>query len=86
MADVQRNPRNGLSIRELATRIGRSPSTIKRYTSEPRETYESRAAERHTRIRELRAEGLSMRAIAEQVGVTVGAVHYALHKTQRESE
>jgi transposase len=86
VADIQRNPRNGLSIRELADRIGRSPRTVQRYTSEPRETYESRAAERHTRIRALRAEGLSMRAIAEQVGVTVGAVHYALHKPDRTPE
>lgn len=86
MADIQRIPRNGLSIQQLANRIGRSTSTVKRYTSEPREVYETRAAERHARIRELRSEGLTMRAIAEQVGVTVGAVHYAIHKPEQTPE
>ncbi|MCV7653406.1 helix-turn-helix domain-containing protein [Micrococcus luteus] len=38
------------------------------------------AAARHERIRALRAEGLSMRAIAAKEGVTVGTVHYAIHK------
>lgn len=82
MADVQRLPRNGLTIRELAERIGRSPRTVKRYTSEPREAYEAKAAARHERIRELRAEGMSMRAIAAEVGVTVSTVHYALTKAE----
>jgi len=82
VADVQRLPRNGLTIRELAERIGRSPRTVKRYTSEPREAYEAKAAARHERIRELRAEGMSMRAIAAEVGVTVSTVHYALTKAE----
>lgn len=81
MADVQRLPRNGMTVRELAARIGKSPRTVERYTSEPREAYESRARQRHERIRALRAEGLSMRAIANEVGVTVSTVHYALSKT-----
>jgi len=80
MAEQKRIPRNGLSIRELAERIGRSPATVARYTSEPREEYEARTAARHDRIRGLRAEGLSMRAIATELNVSVGTVHYALNK------
>lgn len=80
MVSQQRFPRNGLSIRELSERIGRSPATIKRYTSIPREDFEGRAAERHERIRGLRKEGLSMRAIAAELDVSVGTVHYALNK------
>jgi len=80
MAEQNRIPRNGLSIRELAERIGRSPATVARYTSEPREAYEARTAARHGRIRELRTEGLSMRAIAAELNVSVGTVHYALNK------
>lgn len=80
MSEYQKLPRNGLSIRELAERIGRSPATVARYTSEPREVYEARAAERHERIRELRKTGMSYREIAAEVGVTVGAVHYALKR------
>lgn len=80
MAETQRIPRNGLSISELSKRIGKSPSTVARYTSEPRDVYDARVAERHKRIYELRAEGLSMRAIATEVGISVGTVHYALNK------
>jgi len=80
MAEYQRVPRNGLSINELAKRIGKSPATVARYTSEPRERYDARVAARHERICELRAEGLSMREIAAEIGVSVGTVHYALNK------
>lgn len=82
MTEPQRIPRNGLSISELAKRIGKSPATVARYTSEPREQYEARVAERHERIRELREQGKSMRAIAAEVGVSVGAVHYALNRAE----
>jgi len=80
VANQQRFPRNGLSIRELSERIGRSPATVARYTSEPREQYDARVSERHERIRELRLEGMSMRAIASELDISVGTVHYALNK------
>ena len=77
---MHRVPRNGLSIRELAERIGKSPATVARYTSEPREQYDARVAERHQRIRDLREDGKSMRAIAAELDISVGTVHYALNK------
>lgn len=83
MAEHERIPRNGLSIRELAKRIGRSQSTVARYTSEPREVYLARVSERHQRILELREEGMTMAAIASELGITPGAVHYALNKQKK---
>lgn len=80
MLEEKRIPRNGLSIRELSQRIGRSPATVARYTSESRDNYEARAVARHERIRELRANGLSYRAIAAELDVSIGTVHYALNK------
>lgn len=77
-----RIPRNGKTARELAEKTGMSPRTAQRWTSEPREVYLGRAAERREKIHELREKGLSMRAIAEEVGIAVSAVHYALHKDQ----
>lgn len=85
MATRERIPRNGLTIRELAERAGVDPRTIKRWTSDPREVYLSRAEQRRLRIRELRETGLSMRAIAAKVGCSVGTVHNAL-KDQPEDE
>lgn len=75
-----RYPRNGRTARELAEKTGMSVRTAQRWTSIPREDFEARAAERHERIRALRAEGLSMRAIAAELDVAVGTVHYALKK------
>jgi transposase len=68
------------TARELAERFGVHPSTIRRTVAQSREDYLSEAAERHARIHALRAQGLSMRAIAEREGITPGAVHYAIHK------
>lgn len=70
------------TARELAERFGVSTRTIQRTVAQPREDYLREAAERRARIRALRADGLSMRAIAKQEDITVGAVHYALHKQE----
>lgn len=69
---------------ELAKRFGVTPRTIQNTVAQERSEYLSEAAKRHQRIRELRAEGLSMRAIAAEVNVSVSAVHYALHKSTDE--
>lgn len=75
------NPqRRTQTARELANRFGKSPRTIYRVMAEPRESYEARAIARHERIRELRANGLSYRAIAAELNVSIGTVHYALNK------
>lgn len=79
MAALKTGRRNG-SARELAQRLGVSERTIRNYVAEPREQYEERVSERHERIRELRRDGKSMRAIAAELGVSVGTVHYALNK------
>lgn len=68
------------TARELAERMGVSERTIRRYVAEPREEYQARVYERHQRIREMREEGMTMRAIATELGLTPGAVHYAIHK------
>lgn len=75
-----RHPRNGATAKAIAERVGTTVRTAQRWTSEPRETYLSRAAERHDRIRKLRQNGMTIRAIAAAVGCSVGAVHYALNQ------
>lgn len=78
-AEPMRVKRNK-TARELADKFGVSPRTIQRMAAQSREDYLAEAAARHERIRALRAEGLSMRAIAKREGVTARAVHYAIHK------
>lgn len=73
-----RIPRSGATARSIAERTGLSIRQVQNWTSEPREIYLGRANERRERIRELRATGMSMRAIAEEVGCSVGTVHNAL--------
>lgn len=69
------HPRNGWSVRELAEKTGASPRAIISWTSEPRADYLARANEKRARVQELRAKGLSMRAIAAEIGCSVGTVH-----------
>lgn len=67
--------RNGWSVRELAEKTGASPRAIANWTSEPRKNYLARANEKRARVAELRAQGLTMRAIADELGCSVGTVH-----------
>lgn len=81
MTTRARIPRSGKTAREIAEKTGLSIRTIMEWTAEPRETYLSRAEQRRQKIRELRETGLSMRAIAAEVGCSVGTVHNALNTT-----
>lgn len=73
------------TARELADRFGVAPRTIRRVVAQPREEYLSEAQQRRKRIRELRETGLSMRAIAAEVGCSVGTVHNALRREDDDS-
>lgn len=80
MTKHNRVPRNGRTVKEAAELTGLSTATIIRWTSEPREVYISRANEKRRRIRKLREQGLSMRAIADEVGCAVSTVHRYIHE------
>lgn len=75
MNQRQKVPRNGRTVKEAAALTGLSTATIIRWTSEPREDYLARADEKRQRVRDLRAKGLSIRAIARETGYSVGTVH-----------
>lgn len=66
------------TARELAARLGVSERTIRSYVAQPRAEFLSDAQKRRESIRELRKTGMSMRAIATEVGCSVGTVHNAL--------
>lgn len=66
------------TARELGERFNRSPRTIRRIISEERQEWLSRIDQRREKIRELRSSGMSMRAIAAELGCSVGTVHNAL--------
>lgn len=78
------HPRNGWSVRELHEKTGAAKSSIIRWTSEPRADYLARAAEKRERVQELRAKGLSMRAIATEMGCSVGTVHRYVKEAQQQ--
>lgn len=75
-----RYPRNGRTIKEAAEITGLSERTIRRWTSEPREVWLAKAAKRREKMRELRAKGLTMREIAEEVGCTAANVCKSLKR------
>lgn len=74
-----RFPRNGRTARELAEKTGLSIRSAQRWTSEPREDYLARADAKRGQAIRLRARGLSIRAIAEQMGCSKSAVHRYIH-------
>lgn len=67
--------RNGKTLKQLAKDVRKSERWVATYTSEPREEYLARAEERREAVLRLRREGKSIRAIAEELGVSVGTVH-----------
>ena len=72
--------RRKLTARELGERFNLSPRTIRGLIAEERTTYLARAAERHEKMRQLRAQGLSLRAIAAELGCAPSTVQRALKK------
>lgn len=63
------------TARELGERFGRSPRTIRRIIAQERGEFLAQAQKRGEQIAALRAKGMTMRAIAEEVGCSVGTVH-----------
>lgn len=80
-----RIPRNGKTVRELVEKTGFSTNTIIRWTSDPLENYLARANEKRAKVAELRAQGLTMRAIAKELGCSVGTVHRYVKEVQAKS-
>jgi hypothetical protein len=68
------------TAREVAEELGVSPRTVRRVVAQPRAEYLGEAEQRRQRIRAMRSQGMTMRAIANEEGIVVSAVHYALHK------
>lgn len=72
--------RKNYTISALAQKIGRSPSTVVRWTSKPRDEYLRQAENRHKKIQQLRETNKTYQEIADELGVSIGTVHYALKK------
>ena len=73
---AKRNPvRRGLTQKELAEMANVSVRTVSRRYAEPRNEFRGRAERRKQKAVQLRAEGLSIRAIAAEMGISAGSVH-----------
>ena len=77
--------RRNVPARVLAERLGVSPRTIYRYIAEPRDEYEARAVERRRKMVEMREQGMTMRKIATELGVSVGLVGTYAKQAEREA-
>lgn len=72
---VAENPvRRKKTARELAEKLGVSVSTVQRLMAEPRDQYLARANAKREQVAELRAQGLSVRAIAADLGIPKSTV------------
>lgn len=70
------------TAREVAAQLGVSERTVRRFIAQPRDEFMSDVQARRERIRELREQGLSYRAIADAVGCSIGTVHNALKRDE----
>lgn len=65
--------RRQFTAREAAERLGVTTRTVQRLMAEPREQYLARANTKREQVANLRAEGLSVRAIAEELEISKSA-------------
>lgn len=66
--------RRQFTAREAAERLGVTTRTVQRLMAEPRDQYLARANAKREQVAELRAQGLSIRAIADQLGIFKNSV------------
>ena len=78
--------RRKMTAREAAEQFGASTRTIQRLFAEPREEFEARARTRRNRAVELRQQGLKYKEIAEEMGISTGAVGRLLHDARKLEE
>ncbi|MFD6859128.1 helix-turn-helix domain-containing protein [Rhodococcus sp. NPDC060090] len=79
-----KNPvRRKLTAREAAEKFGASTRTIQRLFAEPREEFLERADLRRMQVVGLREQGLKYREIAEEMGISTGAVGRILHDARK---
>lgn len=71
-AQIQR--RRTKTARELAEKFGVSERTIRTMIAEPRADFLARANAKRQQVAELRANGLSVRAIAQETGISKSTV------------
>lgn len=79
-----KNPvRRKLTAREAADKFGASTRTIQRLFAEPREEFLERAEARRMQVVGLREQGMKYREIAEEMGISTGAVGRILHDARK---
>lgn len=76
--------RRAITAKELAQKLGSSERTARRLVAEPREDFLARAQARRMQVVELRERGLKYREIAEQMGISTGAVGRILHDARKD--
>lgn len=62
--------RRQFTAREAAERLGVTTRTVQRLMAEPRDQYLARANAKREQVAELRAEGMSVRFIAEKLEIS----------------
>lgn len=78
-----RLPRAGMTARQLSEKVGRTPRTIQRWTSEPRAEYEGRAQKLREDAVRLRLSGVTYQQIADELDVPLGTVKTTLHRARK---
>lgn len=78
--------RRSITARELAEKLGSSERTARRLIAEPRDEFLERAKVRRDRVVALRKQGMKYKEIAEEMGISTGAVGRILHDARKLEE
>lgn len=78
--------RRKMTAREAAEQFGASTRTIQRLFAEPREEFLERAKVRRDRVVSLRKQGMKYKDIAEEMGISTGAVGRILYDARKLEE
>lgn len=71
------------TAKETAELVGVHERTIRNYIAQERSEYEQEAATRRNKVAELRNQGLKWKVVAEEMGVSVGAVKALYHRWKK---
>lgn len=81
---VRRKP--GLTARAAGEKVGRSPRTIRRWSSIPRQEYLDNAQARREKVQKLYAQGLTPTQIIEESGISRRSVYRYIQQFKASKE
>lgn len=83
MTEIPPFEERAYTSKQLAEKFGISERTVQRLVGQPRASYEQRARIRRDKVVEMRKQGKKYVEIAEELGITTGAVSSIIREARK---